>query len=180
MTKLILLVLAIGAGTAGFAVCNQAAPQSQANNQGLPRHGHAPTNELGRAHDTLAALRAEVQHKQDELRSANRHANISPEMMAILNGDNKPGQLKGWADLRQELSPGWDASPDYVLVNKRALKDVWFNKLQYGGKLSSDSAQLLNLTSDEQAAVKAVLDRARTGQWLNVKNTTAAGDHPIS
>jgi hypothetical protein len=177
---LILLILAIGAGTAGYAVCHQAARQSRANIRALARQRETAANDLARAQDALAALRAEAQGKQDELRSAGRHPNISPEMMAILNGDNKPGQLKGWADLRQELSLGWDASPDYVLVSKQAIKDVWFNKLQYGGKLSSDSVQLLSLTSDEQAAVKAVLDRVRTGQWLNVKNTTPAGDGNIA
>lgn len=180
MNKLILLILAVGAGTTGYAVWSQATRQSRANIQALARQQQVATNDLARAQDTLAALRAEIQGKQDQLGVASRHANISPEMMAILNGDNKPGQLKGWADLRQELGIGWDASADYVLVSKQAIKDVSFNRLYYGGKLSGDSVELLNLTSDEQAAVKAVLNQARAGQWLNVKNTTPVGDSAIA
>lgn len=180
MNKLILLTLAIGAGTTGYALWNGAARQSRANLQVLVRQQQAATDDLARAQETLAALRREVRSKQDQLRAAGRHADVSPEIMAILNGDNKPGQLKGWAELRQELGLGWDASPDYVLVNKRALKDVWFNKLNLNGRLTSDSIQLLNLTSDEQTAMKAVLDQARAGQWLNVKNTTPAGDSAIA
>lgn len=181
MNRLILLFLALGTGTTGYAVWNGAARQSRANIQSLARQQLAATNDLACAQDTLAALRTEVRSKQDQLRAASRHADFSPEMMAILNGDNKRGQLKGWADLRQALSLGWDASPDYVLVNKQAIKDVWFNKLWSDGKLSSDSIQLLNLTSDEQTAVKAVFDQVRAaGQWLNVKNTTPVGDSAIA
>lgn len=180
MNKLILLILAIGTGSGGYEVCNQAVRQSRVNIQAVARQCQAATNDLARAQVTLAALRTDVRSKQEQLRAAGRHANVSPEMMTILNVDNKPGQLKGWADLRQELSLGWDASPDYVLVSKRAIKEVWFNKLNLNGRLTSDSIQLLNLTSDEQAAMRAVLDQVRAGQWLNVKNTTPVGDSAIA
>lgn len=180
MNKLIFLILAAGAGTSGYAVWNGAARQSRANIQALAQRQQAATSDLAHAQNTLVSLRAEVRSKQEQLRAAGRHANISPEMMAILNGDNKPGQRKGWAELRQELSLGWDASPDYVLVSKQAIKDVWFNKLNLNGRLTGDSIELLNLTPDEQVAMKVVLDRVRAGQWLNVKNTTPIGDSAIA
>jgi hypothetical protein len=180
MNKLILLVLAIGAGTTGYAVWNQAARQSQANLQELAQQGESASNDLARAQDSLAALRSEVHSKEDQLSAASRHGNISLEMMAVLNDLKTPKQSKGWAELRQELGLGWDASPDYVLVEKRALQYVWFNRLMGDGKLSGDSVELLNLTSQEQAAIKAVLDQARSGQWLNVKNTTPSGDSTIA
>lgn len=180
MNKLILLILALGVGTTGYAIWNVAARQSQADIQALGRQQRAVTKNLARAQETLTTLHSDVRNKQDQIRAAGRHADITPEMMAILNGDNKSEHLKGWAELRQELSLGWDASPDYVLVNKRALKDIWFNKLDRNGHLTSDSIQLLNLTSDEQTAMRAVLDQLRAGQWLNVKNTTPAGDSTIA
>lgn len=183
MTKLILLLLAIGAGTTGYAVYNHAAGQSRANLQELAHQWQTVSNDLARAQDILPPLAFEVQDKRDQLRAASRHGNISPEMMAVLNGNNAPDRLKskGWAELRQELGIGWDASPDYVLVEKRAVKDIWFDKLWHDGKLSSDSIQLLNLTPDEQTAIKAVMDQVRgAGQWLNVKNTTPAGNSEIA
>lgn len=180
MNRFILLLLAIGAGTAGYSVYNQAARQSRSNIHTVARQVQVATNDLIRAEDARTALRAEVQGKQDQLRAVSYHGDITPEMMAILNGDNRPGQLKGWADLRQALSLGWDASPDYVLVRKQAIKGIWFNKLDMNGNLTDDSVQLLNLTPDEQTAVKAVLDQVRSGQWLNVKNTTPTGDGSIA
>jgi hypothetical protein len=180
MNRLILLLLAMGAGTAGYAVWNQAARQSRANLQELARQQQAASNDLARAQNALPSLGAEVRDKQDQLRAVNHHGNISPEMLAVLNHDNAPKHLKGWADLRQELGIGWDASPDYVLVRKEAIKGIWFNKLDRDGRLTGDSIQLLNLTPDEETAVAAVLDQIRVGQWLNVKNTTPAGDSAIA
>ena len=180
MNKLMLLILAIGTGSTGYAFWHGAEQQSRANILQLDRQCQAATNDLARTQDTLATLQAEVQDKKDRLHALNQHGNISPEMMAILDGASDLKSLKGWADLRQELAIGWDASPEYVLVNKQALKDVWFNKISRGGTLSGDSVQLLNLTPEEQAAVKAVLDQVRTGEWLNVKNTTPGGDSNIA
>jgi hypothetical protein len=97
-------------------------------------------------------------------------------MLEILEGGKGAFSSKGWAELRQQLGIGWDSSPEYVLVNKQAIKEVWYNKLLYGGTLSDDSVSLLSLSPEEQTAVKAALTQAREGQWLNVKSASPGGD----
>lgn len=86
-----------------------------------------------------------------------------------------PG-ARAWAELRQQLGIGWNTSPDYVLVNKQAIRDVWFNKLHRDGMLSDDSVKLLSLSPEEQKAVRAALAAACEGQWLNVRSTPPGGD----
>jgi hypothetical protein len=182
MSKLILLVLAITLGASGYGLWQGNVQQTRAETRRLAEQWRTATNDLAAGQAALAALQTETQARQERLRQARRHGNISPEMMAILNGSAKreqeQEQREGWADLRQALNLGWDASPDYVLVSKPAINDLWFNKLNFDGTLSHDSVELLNLTQEEQAALKDLLARLRAGPWLKAQDTTG-GDESV-
>ena len=176
MIKLLLVLFTASIGATGFTVLQHNAVISTATTSGLVQQLQSATNDLSSTQETLSALQNEVQAKLERLRQARPYPNISPEMLEFLEGKKDAFNSKGWAELREQLGIGWDSSPDHVLVNKRAIKEVWYNKLLYGGTLSDDSISLLSLSPEEQTAVKAALTQAREGQWLNVKSASPGGD----
>lgn len=176
MNKLLLIFVTVCAGSTGFTLLHRDEARAKATVAGFVKTLDSASNDLSSTQETVSALQAEVQAKQERLREARQYPNISPEMLAILEGKKGGGNSKGWAELRQQLGIGWDSSPDYVLVNKQVIKDVWYNKLLGDGKLSDDSVSLLGLSPEEQTAVKAALAQAREGQWLNVTSTSPGGD----
>jgi len=96
-------------------------------------------------------------------------------MLEILEGKRSSGHGRAWAELRQQLGIGWNSSLDYVLVNKRVIGEVWFNKLEKE-KVSDHAAKLLSFSTDEQAAVNAAVAAVRQGNWLNVTSAPPSGE----
>jgi hypothetical protein len=176
MKRLVLALMAVCMGVAGFALFYHRTGKFSAATAMVVEHLQSATNDLGATQEAVSLLRTEIRDKRDRLRQFNRYPNISPEMLEILEGNKSRGHARAWAELRQQLGIGWDTSPDYVLVNKQAIRDVWFNKLSYDGTLSDDSAKLLSLSPEEQKAVRAALAAARQGQWLNASSTPPGGD----
>lgn len=176
MNRLLLASIAVCVGVAGFALFYHRAGKSSATAAMVVGRWRSATNDLGTTQEAASSLRQEIQEKRERLRQANRHPNLSPEMLELLEGTNSRGHAGAWAELRQQLGIGWHTSPDYVLVNKQAIRDVWFNKLNGDGRLSDDAAILLSLSPDEQKAVRAALAAAREGQWLNVTSTPPSRD----
>jgi len=176
MSKLFFLLIAVCIGSTGFMVSRHDARRARAASTMLTKQLQSVTNDFSSLQSELSVLQDEVGAKQKRLREARQYPNISPEMLEILEGKSDGLGSKGWAELREQLGIGWNSSPDYVLVNKQAIKDVWYNKLLYGGTLSQDSIRLLNLSPKEESAIKAALAQAREGQWMNVKTTSPGGD----
>lgn len=176
MKKLLLILAGICLGSTGFTILRQDGARSNTTAASLVQVLQSATNDLSSAQENLSTLKDEVQAKQERLLQARQYPNISPELLKILEGQYGVAGSKGWAELRQQLGIGWNSSPDYVLVNKQAIKDVWYNKLYLDGRLSSDSVNLLGLSPEEKTSVKAALAQAREGQWLNVTSTSPGGD----
>ena len=179
MNKLLLTLMAAGAGVAGMLLLYHRTEKFNATTAMVDGRWRSATNDLGTTQAAAAALREEIQEKLERLRQANRHPNLSPELLKLLDrleGSPAPGQARAWAELRQQLQIGWEASPDYVLVNKHTIHDVWFNKLNWDGSLSDDAAVLLSLSPEEQKAVRTALAAACAGQWLNATSTSPGGD----
>lgn len=176
MTKLLLTFLAACLGSTGFILLRQPAEEARAATAQIEQQLQSGRRDLSTNQDAISSLTEEVHAKQRRLHELSRHPNISHELLSLLEGNTTNAHAAAWAELRQELGIGWNSSPDYVLVNKQALKDVWYSKLYGDNALSDDSVALLGLTSAEQAALKTALDRARQGQWLNVQSTPPAGD----
>jgi hypothetical protein len=176
MKKLFLALMATCLGAAGFALFYHQAGKSGAETDMVMGHWRSATNDLVATQEAVSLLRVETQEKRERLRQINGQSNISPEMLEILEGNKSSGHAMAWAELRQRLGIGWDASPDDVLVNKQAIRDVWFNKLYYDGNLSDDTEKLLSLSPEEQKAVRSALAAAKEGQWFNVKSSPPSGD----
>jgi hypothetical protein len=176
MNRLFLALVAVCVGVAGFAIFHHRAGRSNAATAMVVGHWQSATNDLAATEEAVSLLRAEIQDKRNRLREASHYPKISPEMLELLDGNKSRGHARAWAELRQQLGIGWDTSPDYVLVNKQAIRDVWFEKLYSDGRLSDDAVQLLSLSPDEQKAVRAALAAACEGQWLNVQSTPPSGD----
>lgn len=176
MNRLFLALIAVCVGVAGFALFYHRAGKSAVATVMVVERLQSAANQLGATQEVVSSLRAEIQEQRERLRQLNRHPNLSAEMLELLEGNKSRGQARAWAELRQQLGIGWDTSPDYVLVNKQAIRDVWFNKLNHDGRLSGDAVQLLSLSPDEQKAVRAALAAACEGQWLNVQSTPPSGN----
>ena len=105
-----------------------------------------------------------------------RHRYISPELLLLLEGDSSKAHPAAWAELRQQLGIGWDSSPDYVLVSKRVLKGLEYQRLSLSAAPRTGHAGLLALSPDEQSALKSVLQHARDAAWLRLQRTEPSGD----
>lgn len=121
------------------------------------------TNALADSQAATEALRAEVLDKKNRLQEAMNHPAISPELRRLLEGDTR--NPAAWAELRRQLGIGWDASPDYVLVNKAALKDLQYDRLVYLTGASDITSNLLGLSPAEQSSVASAVQRVRKAPW---------------
>ncbi|MGA2246045.1 MAG: hypothetical protein ABSH48_13680 [Verrucomicrobiota bacterium] len=176
MNRLLFALLAAGVGVAGYRFFCHRAGNSSAAIVAVVGRWQSATNALAVTEEAVSSLRDQIEEQRARLRQVDQYPNISPEMLEILEGNQSRGHARAWAELRLQLGIGWDTSPDYVLVNKQAIRDVWFNKLLYGGTLSDDAVQLLSLSLDEQKAIRSALSAALAGQWLNVTTIPPSAD----
>src|SRR3569833_324705 len=96
------------------------------------------------------------------------HPEISPVWLRLLQWDLTVGILAAWAELRRQLGIGWDASPDYVIVSKSALKQLQYNRLSNERRPADITSDLLGLSPAEQSAMALANKRVREGQWGQV------------
>jgi hypothetical protein len=136
----------------------------------------ARTNALAESQAIAEVLRAEVLDKKNRVKQANGHPEISPELLGLLEGDSSRGHLAAWAELRRQLGIGWDASPDYVLVSKAALKELQYQRLVSAKRVSDIASDLLGLTRVEQSGMAAIIQRVRDGQARQVQRAEPSGD----
>lgn len=176
MNRLLLVLLAVGVGAIGFRALERAAERTRTATAVEEQTCKAGTNRLAQTQEMLAALRGDVLDKRNRLRQAMRRPNISPELLHLVEGDASRGQAAAWAELRQQLGIGWDSSPDYVLVSKRVLKGLEYQRLLSVSRPTDEACELLALSPDEQSALKSVLQHARDAAWLRLQRTEPSGD----
>ena len=177
MNRLMIVVLGVCAGVIVFSVLHQGVKQTRTAAALKQREWQAGREELAATEEKISLLRREVLDKKNRLRQATRHPGISPELLALLENSTFKGHSAAWAELRQQLGIGWDTSPNYVLVNKRVLKKLQYQRLSGECTSVTDEARdLLGLSPGEQSALGAALDRAREGQWLRIERTEPKGD----
>jgi hypothetical protein len=197
MSKILLLFLAVCAGTVGFRAFHRAAAHTRASAAAMESERRLRTNRLATAQAAAVAERREVARRQDLLRQAVRRPDLSPELVTFLVGGAQPAaaprprglqeallaeaeaqRLKSQlsAELRQALGIGWDSSPDYLLIRKDALKQLDFQRLDAMAGLAPATCDLLALSPDEQAALQSALDRAKEAVWARVQRTEPSGD----
>jgi hypothetical protein len=126
--------------------------------------------------ETLMALRAKVSNQKKRLHVARQHADISPALLQLLEQDFSKGDAAAWAELMQQLGVGWDSSPDYVLVSKRVVKQLQFNRLDAADRPSDLACDVFALSPGEQSAIRSALEQARQTTWWTVVRTEPSGD----
>lgn len=176
MNRILWILLAIGVGVAGFSTFRRSADQTRAATAVNEQAWQTSTTRVTETQTAVASWRAELLDKQQRLRQATRHWELSPELLQLLEGEAFKGSPAAWAELRQQLGLGWDSCPDYVLVSKRVLKDLDTPFLLSGAGYTDTACALLALSPEEQAPFKALLQQARDGQWLRVQRTEPSGD----
>jgi hypothetical protein len=167
MKKLLLLFSAICAGALGFGSLHRAAQQTRTATVIRSHEWAASTNRLVEMQQTATQLRREVRDKKERLRQASVHPAISQELLRLMESDELEGTPGAWSELRYQLSLGWEASPDFVLVNKRVLKHLDYPVFDSAERPSETASDLLAFSTSEQSALKSLLKRAREG-WLGL------------
>ncbi len=177
MNRLLLLSLAVGAGAIGSSVFHRAADQARETSAVRAAEWKASRNRLAQTEAKVAALRGEVRDKKNSLGAALRHVDISPELLVLLEGDISKASPAPWAQLRQQLGIGWDSSPDYVLVSKRVLKQLDYQRFHSASGIADAACEILAFSPAEQSALKLALQRIReTWQDPLVERTEPSGD----
>ncbi len=78
--------------------------------------------------------------------------------------------------MREQLGVGWDSSPNYVLVSKRALKQLEYKRLVYGTRATDTACELLALSPHEQSALQSALQHAADTAFLKAQRSEPSGD----
>jgi hypothetical protein len=174
MNKIITAILILGAGAAAFTTLHHTTGQAKAARDLQGSEWQEVTNRLAELQSAAAALRHEVVDKQSKLRHASLDSKLDPELLQLLNGAK--GHAAAWAALREQLGIGWNSSEDYVLVNKRVLKEIPFQRLIGGSHLSDEARALLAISPDEEAGIKQSVQDATDAAWLKVQRTEPSGN----
>lgn len=177
MKRLLFILMAVCVGVVSYSLLHRRAEASGLVIAEDAAKLESATNELAATQEAIALLHTEIHDKRDRLRQANPRSDISPELLDLLERSDVEGHDRARAQLREQLGIGWDSSPDYVLVSKRAIKEAWYNKLYMdGASVTPDAVNLLSLSPDEEFAMKAALARAREGQWSRIETTPPSGN----
>ena len=174
MIKLVLILLSSCVGAIGFSELQRTAARNREAKRTTQLESDSVTNQLGEMEQEIAAARAEVLEKKDRLQEAGQTGQISAELLGLL--EKGAGNAVAWAELRQQLGIGWDSSSEYVLVGKRVLKQLDYQRLESGARASDTACGLLGLSPEEGTALEAIFDRARHGDWLRVQRAEPAAD----
>ena len=174
MKKLLLAVLILGAGAIGSAVVHRQADQAQSKQTSLEAARAGTTNELAGLTATLASLRAEVAEKKKRLAQLSSNSKLDPELLQLI--ETGTGSVATWSRLRDQLGIGWDSSAEYVLVSKRVLKQLSYQRI-VSGRLATDTAcSVLGISAAEQSGIRTALERVRTAESSQVQRTEPSGD----
>src|SRR3569833_441323 len=176
MNKFLLASMAVLLGVLGVATLRRNTHLIRSAAVAEQTQWRSVTNALADSQAAAEALRAEVLDKKNRLKDAMNHPEISPVLLRLLQGDLTGGNLAAWAELRRQLGIGWDASPDYVIVSKTALKQLQYNRLSNERRPADITSDLLGLSPAEQSAMAAAIQRVREGQWGQVQRTEPTGD----
>jgi hypothetical protein len=174
MNKFLLAVLIVSAGTIGAARLHQAAEQAQIKRASMETARVAATNELAGLAAMLDSLRAEVSEKKTRLSQLSPGLKIDEVSLRLMEGG--AGDAAAWTRLRDQLGIGWDSSAEYLLVSKRVLKQLRFDRIISGKQANNTTCAVLGISAGEQAGIRAALERVRSADWLQVQRAEPSGD----
>jgi hypothetical protein len=177
MKRVLLTMAALGFGVISFSSFRSAAQRTRAATAIDRQQLSVATNRLAQTQEKVSSLREVVRAKQTQLGAFPRHPDISPELLQLLRGNFSKATPAAWAELRQQLSIGWDASPDYVLVSKSVLKKLQYSRLCMVNHLTDTACNILGISPEEESAVDSVFQHGQD-EWrgVGVKRTEPSGD----
>jgi len=150
----------LGAGVGGFLTAPQSTTQLQ--------HEANVTHEAWLAQTQLvAAVQTEQTGLIEHIRELKQALSEAPPVVenplwSELNA-NRTGSLS--PELRErllaELGFNWQLSPDFIVVTKDTVRDMWMTAIQ-DGKLTDIAATVLALTPGERGQVEAAMQRVQS------------------
>ena len=181
MRKLLLAILILSAGAAGFGRLRRAAAQAQDSVEQGRVEGTAVTRRLEELETFAAGLKGDMKEKRARLGQAAAQTSFSPDLLSALDRDRAPSwPKKVTPELRERLGIAWTNSPDYVLVAKSVLRKLGLSALGDRGNLKEPVCAVLAITADERAAVEGAIQQvlADHGAWTqtNVLRIEPSGD----
>jgi hypothetical protein len=181
MRKLLLAILILSAGAAGFGRLHRAAADARNSCEQTHVEWTAGTQRVGELETLAAGLQADVSGKKARLDQTSVQAVFSPDLLAALDRDLMPRWPKKLpAELRERLGIAWSNSPDYILVAKSVLKQLGLRAVDQRGTLQAPVCTVLAITADERAAVAGAIQQAQTDHaaWTitNVLRIKPSGD----
>jgi hypothetical protein len=109
---------------------------------------------------SAAELQGQLEIKRAQLNAAAAAAPKSADTPGgRSSGLPKKPSAKDIARLRQQFGLGWNNSPDYVLVSKAALKQMYLMGLDLKGTLTPTACAILGLTASERDTIEAAVKR---------------------
>jgi len=181
MRKLLLAILILSAGAAGFGRLRRAAADAQGSVEQTRVEWAAVNHRVEELEKLITGLKADVKEKRARLDRASVQTRFSPELLAVLDRDLAPNWPKKVpSELRERLGIAWTNSADYILVAKSVLKNLYFSSPGERGNLKSPVCAVLAITPDERAAIEAAMRQAEADHatWTitNVIRTEPTGD----
>ncbi len=174
MSKLLLAVLILSAGAIGATVAHRQSDQAQSKRASIEAARDGATNELTGLTTTLNSLRAEVAEKRSRLAQLSPNSRLDADLLQLI--ETGTGNAAAWSRLRDQLGIGWDNSADYVLVSKRVLKDLNYQRILSGRRATDTACSVLGISAAEQSGIRTALEHACTAEWSQVQRTEPSGD----
>ncbi len=176
MNRLWLIFVCLSAALIGFVLLRRHAETNRISAETIEQQCRVVQDSLIEKEQQVATLRAEVLEKRKRLLQAGNGRKLSPELVSLADGAFASTKPAVWAELRERLGIGWNASLDYVLVRKTVLKDLEFPRLVSAAHVTEITRDILGLSPAEEAAINSITKRIGSGQTLRVERTDPAGD----
>ena len=163
MNKILLVLSILGAGAGAFVSTRQSTGQLQHEANAAREAWLAQTQLVAVAQNDQASLTGHI--RQMKLTLAQPQA-VEEILLWSAVQTNRAGHLA--PELREplleELGFNWQSSPDYIVVSKETVREIWqvnwMQKVIEDRKLTDLAAAVFALTADERGQVDAALQRA--------------------
>jgi hypothetical protein len=180
MRKTLLAVLILSAGAIASARFSFRAHQSRTAAAESRAECVRLTSRLAELKASTSGLRGKVKAQKHQIteaqiaRSSSAYLPKTGEKAAQRSRHERPSELL------QRLGVGWNSSPDYVLVSKGALKEMYLPGIDDKGAFTPTACAILGLTAAERGAIEDALKRAETkyDDWVKtaVQRVEPTGD----
>jgi len=159
MNKILLALTILSAGAGGFLTARQSTTQLQHEASVARESWLLQTQQLASVQTEQADLAGRIRGLKASLAQSPPVAeNALWSMLQTNRADELPPELR--QRVLEELGFNWQASPDFIVVTKRTVRDTGAWMLR-NGKLSEVAATILAMTPEERGQVEAAIQQAQ-------------------